>query len=356
MVGFFQYPAAQASIRAGMSQLLPARTWPLLLNALSLEAIVEILNDTSYRDVLSGLPLSIEDIERNLQGRAARLFHMPIKFLSGGVQDLVDWLWRHYEVDNLITLVRAIHHGETAARIRSSLVPLETGTDLNWHAMSLADSLETLLDWLNGSHNGQFYAAALNQAFGEYQRQNNVFILEIALYLAYYNRLVRLMENLGGDDGRDARTFIGTILDGRNLLWAYRYHAFFGLSAEEILGYTLHRATRVNAGVVRRIAMGAPLVETVEQIWDGRLLGTDRLAKLPLIEALVELEIGLQRYLHHLARQTLQKFSFRLEGILGYIIIVETEIDDIVTMIEGAFYGWSGERIRPFLIGLRSQH
>lgn len=355
MMRVFRYPAAQAAIRAGMSRLLPENVWPRLLETTRVETFLDLLNGTPYRDALVGTPASVEEIERDLEGYAARLFHMPIKFLPRNARNLVDWLWRHYEVDNLITLLRAAHHHEPPPRIRASLVPLGAATDLNWHAMSLADSLDAVIDWLRASDHGGFYALALEQASGEYQRRGEVFVLEVALYLAYYRRLLYLMDKLSGREGRDARLFIGTVIDGRNLIWAYRYRIFFGLSAEEILGYTLHRAVRVDAAAVRRIATGAPLPEMARRIWNGRLPETERLENLPEEEALVELEIVLERRLYGLARRELDAFSFGLGSILAYLVLVESEVDDISSILEGTAFRWPDRRILPFLIGPRER-
>ena len=99
-------------------------------------------------------------------------------------------------------------------------------------------------------------------------------------------------------------TSCGAWVDAQNLLWAYRYRLYARLSPEEILNYTLQRNLRVNADVVRAIALGAPLLEVVRSIWHGRLAGLDALADLPEQEALPRLELLFQRHFYALAQRT----------------------------------------------------
>jgi vacuolar-type H+-ATPase subunit C/Vma6 len=190
----------------------------------------------------------------------------------------------------------------------------------------------------------------------QYRRQQSVFPLEVALDLGYHAELLERIADLRGTDRADradAADFLGAWVDAKNLLWAYRYRLYAQLSPEEILNYTLQRKLRVNADVVRAIALGAPLLDVVRNVWGGRLADLGALADVPEREALPRLELAFQRHFFALAQRVRAQFPLRLAVILAYEFLLEYEIRDLVAVIEGKAVGWPGARIRPYLIGER---
>jgi V/A-type H+-transporting ATPase subunit C len=200
---------------------------------------------------------------------------------------------------------------------------------------------------------GEQYARALEPAMERYGREGELFVLEVALDLAYYRRLLRLLDSLAGRDRRDAGRFVGTLIDGHNLLWAFRYRVYFDLSPEEILNYTLQRRLRVDAAMVREIALGASLPEATRAVWNDRLPDLERLEELPPAEALPELELIVRRYLYTLAQRALEGYPFHLGTILAYTVLLESDVQDLIAIAEGKAANWSAEQIRPTLIGSR---
>jgi vacuolar-type H+-ATPase subunit C/Vma6 len=263
----------------------------------------------------------------------------------------VDWLWRPFELDNLIMVLRGVHNEMPASRIRSSLIPLGPACYLDWHVLSNSKSVSEVIDRLGDFFHGRFYARALKNAQSQYQRRQTVFFLEVALYIAYYRRLNQLLERLHGPDRKDGERFVGAMIDSQNVLWAYRYRIFFRFGPETVLSYTLPRGgRRVDATVIQRIATGAPLTELVGGLWNGELRGLRRIEDRPPREALVELEVVFRRHLYDLARNALTGYPFRLGMILAYGILLRAEVDDLIAVMEGLANGLSADRISSCLI------
>jgi vacuolar-type H+-ATPase subunit C/Vma6 len=118
----------------------------------------------------------------------------------------------------------------------------------------------------------------------------------------------------------------------------------------------LQRRLRVNASVVRRIALGASPAEIAGEQWGEHLPDRQRWADLPPAEALPALELALQRYLARLAWNTLAGYSLHLGTVLAYEVLLENEARDLITVIEGKAAGWSPEQIQSELIGLAIAH
>ncbi len=79
----------------------------------------------------------------------------------------------------------------------------------------------------------------------------------------------------------------------------------------------------------------------------------ETLAELPEQEALPRLELIFQRYLYDLAQRMRAAYPLRLALILAYEFLLEYEVRDLTAVLEGKTFGWSGARIRPYLIGAR---
>ncbi len=353
MMDMFTYAAPHAAVRAAIGRMLSDADWEVLITASDTQGFLSAAAGTAYGELFADQPQNIEEIEKRLRRFLSDRFRLPIPFLQGAVSDMVDWLWRPFEISNLVILLRGLHNRIPAARIRSFLVPLRAGTQFDWHVLSNASSVHDAIGRIKMSFFGRFYARALENAYNEYIRRDNVFILEVALYLAYYRRLQDLLNRLAGRDGRDAQRIVGTIIDSRNILWAYRYRIFFHLEPETILGYSLPTGGRVNAALIQGAASGGSLVEIISAIWDGRLPDMDRLQDQRTRDALVDLEVIFRRYLHGLALETLMHYPLHFGTILAYLVLVESEVEDLITTLEGVAYGWPTDRIRPCLIGKR---
>lgn len=347
-----RYAAANARARSGVANLVPPVIWAELLSAPTLSALVQQLSGTAYRDVLAypaGEILDPGRVESALWQYLVRAYRAPLSFLRGGPRALVDGLWRRFEVDNLKTILRTVGRNVAPARVRASLIPLGSASDLPWEDLTNANSVSVVIDHLEATG----YGHALEQALERYRREKLLFVLEVALDLFYTRQLVRILNGLSGRDRSEAERFVGTMVDSQNLLWAYRYRVHFDLSPEEILNYTLGRGLRVDAAVVRDIATGAPVHEVVTAIWNRRLPDVDRLANRSDAEALSELELIFWRYLYARARDTLQGYSLHLGAVLAYETLLESEVHDLVVLAEGTAAGWPPERIQPYFIGAR---
>lgn len=331
-----KFAAADASMRAGLSRLLPTAAWSEIVGCSSLEQISAVLvRHETYRYLgLKRGQISLEPFERSLRRRLAEWVRLPNKFLNGPVRRLVEWRWRRFEIDNLIVILRGVHRGASATRIQNLMPPLDSLSPLDWPALSSVSSPSALIERLSRSYRGEVYGNFLRNALNEYERTGRLFALETALYLAYYRVLVRSIRRLGGAEQRSARDLIGTMIDTQMVLSAYRYRTYFNFEQEEILSYTISHGVRVGPEIIQSIAAGAPLLEIIHSIWDSDIPETEALADRPLRETLVPLEFMFRRYIHGKAVTAVSGNGSGLAGILGYDRLLQDEVDDLIALVE----------------------
>lgn len=352
-----RFAAPSARVRGLYSRLLSNETWDALLAGDSLPASLSILRDTDYGATIATVEqtgrLSLERLERRLVARAAENTRRAMRLTRGAVRRLIHVWWQHYELENLKAVFRGIDQGLGAQEIERFLVPLGEVGGLPWDALIHEAGVSGLVDRLRDTH----YINPLRNAFPLYERNRSLFPLEIALDIRYYRDLAAAIDDLGGADEADARRVFGTWLDILNILWAFRHREYYGLSAEEIVNFTLWRTDRTDANLVRRIALGADPQEIVDEVFGaGRIdvAGTGgpgapgpREARLPA------LEMALTRYWWGLARREMGGYPFTLGAILGYLVLEETEARDIVTLLEAKAMGWDPDLIQQHLVRRR---
>lgn len=347
-----RYSAANARVRALLSNLIPADRWASLIEAADLASLVALLRGTWYGPALPApgdADPSVVQVERALASHLAVAARLPLSLLQGSPHDLLDWFWRRFELDNLKTVVRAVHHQSSPDQARNALLTLGAASTLPWADLAATASIPALVERLAAT----WYGRVLRTALDQYGRQRSAFPLEVALDLAYYAGLLGRIQRLRGADHADAASFLRAWVDAQNLLWAYRYRLYAGLSPEEILNYTLHSHLRVDADVVRAVALGAPLLDVVRSIWQMRLPDLESLADLPEDEMLPRLELIFQRYFYALAQRARAAYPLRLASVLAYEFLLDSELRDLVVIVEGKSFAWPGERIRPYLVGER---
>ncbi len=357
MAAFFQaarYSAVSARVHALLPQLVQPIQWAILLDAPDLTSLFALLRS------LYGLPAQIllgeakPDVvraERDLKSHYAVAARRPLNLLYNRQLELLDWFWRRFELDNVKTLLRAVHHGSPPSQAYDALIALNASPSLPWDELVASPSIPALIERLAGF----WYERTLRDALPQYHRQQAVFPLEVALDLAYHSTLLDLVNQLRGAEHADADAFLRAWVDAQNILWAFRYRFYAQLSSEEILNYTLHHGLRADAEVVRAIAMGAPLADVVESVWGAGLAGIEGFAGLEERELAPRLELVLQRHFYRLAKRALVISPMRLATVLAYEFLLDSEMRDLTAVIEGKSYGWPAVQIQPYLIAERGQ-
>ncbi|HHX65302.1 MAG TPA: V-type ATPase subunit [Chloroflexi bacterium] len=346
-----RYAGANARVRGLYSHLLDEPTWRHLRLSQDPQVMLEALKATAYGGLIDvqrvGFP-GAEDLERRLWGRAALNCRRVMTFVDGPPRQLFLVWWQHFELENLKALFRGLDQNMEPEQIRRLLIPLGGYSTLPWQALLNERSVRGLIDRLANTH----YINPLRAAYPLYQRERSLFALEVAMDIRYYRDLARAIEALGGSDREQARRVIGTRLDMLNILWAFRYRLYHELSVEEIVNYTLWHTIRTDADLVREIALGAEPAYILQRVWGGRAFDAEDLADLRADDArmLPRLEMLLERYWWQLARRESSGYPFTLGALLGYVVLQEIEVLDLITLLEAKIMGWPPERTAEYLI------
>jgi V/A-type H+/Na+-transporting ATPase subunit C len=343
-----QYAASNARMRGLRSRLLGDDIWRELLTTEGIGGAIDILRQTDYHNEVDeyGRGGTLEMVESNLTGRAALNCRRVMALTRGSVRELFYVWWQHFELENLKAVFRGVEQHLSPELTQRLLVPLGEFSTLPWDSLLQEQSINSLVERMNGTH----YINPLRNAFSAYQRERSLFPLEIALDIRYYRDIASAVRKLEGDERAQAQRIFGTRVDILNILWAFRHRVFYSLSAEEIVNYTMWRTFRTNTDLVREIALGADPRDILRRVWgnsiDLRLLenaGSD-------VQMMPRLELTLERFWYKLSVREMAGYPFKLGSILGYLVLEEIEIRELVTLLESKGMGWPPDRIRQSLV------
>lgn len=327
-MSLFSYAAVQGNVRARLSQLVDHATWNRMVEANTAAEVAQMLGHTGgYRTLQA------------LWGDIASEANSLARYVPRRSREIVNWYSRRFEIENLKTVLRAVHYRLDAWRARTSLIPLHSSR-ISWDRLLEAPSIAAVTEHLRNTP----FAGPLDNAMERYRHEDRLFHLEIALDLFYFQKLVRMIESQSGKDAIEARRFLGRWIEMQNLLWAYRYRIYGRMTPEQIINYTLHQAFSAGLDTVRRIALGSPVTE------EAARLGFPISPETPELEALTKLEVLAQRELYRSASAATRRPLFHLGGVLAYLWLLEAQVRDLTLIMEGKQTGVSGPEIAHRMI------
>jgi vacuolar-type H+-ATPase subunit C/Vma6 len=338
-----------ATVRALYSKRLGPSTWNALVQAKDLETALSVLSKTAYSTHLLLKGITPRRAVHQIRRRLADIYEKLIRLLPGEGSELLLWLWRLYEVDDLKAVLRGIEAQASWEQVLLLLYPKPK------HALLSLDTMQRMV--LSGdvaravelARHTPYYNALVH-ALERYKAEKSLFPLEVALDLEHHRRLWESIERFGDMDRTWALRIVGSMIDMDNLLWAIRYRIYHHLSEEEIINYTLPFGHLVRDEHIRAIAGGADVAETVKRIYPEIPMATKIDDESTAGKGLHALELALQRRIAAQCRAAFVGDPFHIGIPLGYLVLSEFEIRDLTVLIEAKASRLPIETFEPIMV------
>jgi V/A-type H+/Na+-transporting ATPase subunit C len=329
--GVSGYAATNARVRSMLSTLLSSQDWERLLDAADFDALVTLLKRTPYGpylDRVKDAELTPRRAAFQVRTRLAEAYTNLIMTSPVETRRLLIQLYRSFEVDNIKGVLRGIVSHASWDQVRFILFPLGPLGSIPAQEMVEAGNVAGAVELLRNTP----YYETLSFAMKRYSSEQTLFPLEVALDLSYWRDLWSAANQLTGQDRTQALRIIGPLLDMTNLMWAIRYRVFHHLSEEELINYTLPVGYHVRDENIRSIAAGADIARIVSQVYP------DLPDVQPMLDGapggLSQLETLLQREVVKRCREALLGDPFHIGVPLAYLLLHETEVQDLTVLIE----------------------
>jgi ATP synthase A1 C subunit len=341
------YAAIQARVRVMYSTLFSPQFESRLCEIEDLSGLVRMLNETPYKPYLTDsedTELSPGRVNYRVKNRLADVYQSIIRSAPKQARVLLIELFRHFEIDNLKAILRAIAAGTDRDQVREILFPLGSLAVLPVESLLESETVETAIEQLTRTP----YHDTLSYAMKRYSEEHSLFPLEVALDLSYWRQLWNDASHLKGRDRSQALHILGRLMDLNNLMWTMRYRVYHQLSEEEVINYTLPFGYHVRDDDIRSIAAGADITRVVERIYPN-------LDNLPDLTGepenkLPRLETQLQRHFREQLNAVFIGYPFHVGLPLAYVLLLELEIQDLTVLIEAKAAQLPSEDFLPYLL------
>ena len=342
------YSLVQAIVRARYSTLLGPDTWTTLIQCQDFESVLVLLSKTAfgpYLQIASDL-LTPRRAVYQLRWRLAKDYERLIDVTPRPARQVLLTLWQSYEVDNLKASLRGVENNASWDQVRHLLSPMAEYITLTMTDMERMVQSGGVAQAIERTRHTPYYNTLVH-ALERYEAEQNLFPLEVALDLDYWRGLWHSVQLLEGRDHDEAQRLVGTKLDSDNLLWAIRYRVYHHLSEAEIINYTLPYGYVVRDEDIRAIAAGASVGQVVRRIFPD--LGEPASFSDQGDSGLTLLEHFLEERLARLCKTTFRGSPFHVGLPIAYLLLCESEIRNLTTLIEAKASHLAPEVFEPML-------
>jgi V/A-type H+-transporting ATPase subunit C len=342
-----RYAYINAKLRARLSRFLTEEQLRQLAAAKDLETLYGLLGQTRYGTMARELSHTEDmiSVEFRLLDDELATYRMVLENVRGVPKRVVETLLSRHEVDKLKVLLRLWHTKDP--RAEHLAFPGVVCQPLPADSIRHARSLDELVDLLDGTP----YGRPLRVAAPAYAAAGNLFYLESALDVDYYNRLWAAIDKLGYGDRDRARLLVGLEIDIENIRWMLRLQHYYKMPLGEMLALLIPNGRYVDERFIRRAVGGAEFRGVVSAAVGGLVSEFPDVTPVETdVESLEMMEQVLWHYYLGTVRRAMHGYPFTITTVTGYLKLAEVERRNLACVINGKRYGLAPSEIERNLI------
>lgn len=340
------YNATVAKIKAIYGKRLREEDYNNMLSLQSVSEIAEYLRTNTYfADVLS--PVDTNTIHRglleNILNRSVFQNYIKIlKFEHLGNTEFYNFKIVLYEIEEILRCISFIN-AKSTEQIEKAPVYLRSYSTINFVELSKVRTFEDLLIFLKGTP----YYTVLSKYMAENNNVVNYTQIEVVLRTYYINRLFSSIDKeFNPNEKKSIYNLVNTDIDLINIINSYRLKTYYSEDYKSIKEKMLPFYGKFRAN--QQIELYSADDETdfmskYAKTYYGRQMVEAGLDLTNLEQAVLSL-----RYKY--AKRALIQSSDAPVSIYAFMLLLETEIRNIIKIIEGVRYNVSSKEIETLLV------
>lgn len=344
MLKIFKYSHLSAKIRAMKGKMLSEDDYDKLIKKNNVSEVAAYLKyETYYSDALKDL--NEADVHRGfleiLLYRAEITDSLKIaRYLKGNYKTIYRFVYRKYEIEDLKKLLRTLQMGKSLTEIDRKILFISKHSKINFNETLKATNIRELVDSVKGTN---FYNILNGLIIDDYHI--DLFAAEMALDLYYFNKLIEQLHTIIGSGEKEIVTSIfGAEADLKNILWIYRAKKYYDTNKEMLYRYLIPLSYKLKKQELIKMVEANDIDELIAVVLETYY-------KKYLDDNPNLWEHQFLRYLLQIQDRNIIKSPYSLAPIIGYIVIKELEIRNIIAIIEGIRYKVEPLEIKQHLIG-----
>lgn len=340
----FKYSHLSAKISAMKGKMLNEADYQAMMSKHNVSEVATYLkSETYYQNAFQ--TLNEKDVHRAylevLLYRAEISDALKIsKYLKGNDKELYRYVYRKQEIEDIKNMLRILHMGKQLKEIDRKSLFISKFSKIDFNEALKSKNIQELVESVKGTN---FYEILAPFVLGE--NHIDLFSAEMALDMYYYTKLVSSIESiLSGQDLEVVRTIFGVEADIKNILLIYRGKKYFETYKELPYRYLIPLAYKLKKDEIRKLVEAhdeQEVMDLIAETFYGKVLGSDP----------KNWEYESLKFMLKIQNRNVKLDRFSLAPVIGYIVLKDMEINNIISIIEGIRYQVSPEEIRKQLIG-----
>lgn len=316
-----------------------------LIKAKDLKEVFLYLRDYTYfGDFLRKMDpenLHRTDIEAHLNDLKVQETEKLMHYLSGVEKNFFQVLLVRMEVESLRILIRGIARNDELEQLKGLMVYSEKYTKVPFGRLFRAKDWDEFKKLLIDT---DYYR--ILEIYKDIKGAQDLVMVEKNLDRYYYDLLKNRLVKLDNKSNRDLIDLERRNFDLLNLIWIYRGKKFYSLSREELIAYSLRGGLELNEKRLLSLVNAKNLVEIKAQLENSDYAFLFNHTK--TIDLFMERRR--ERYLYYQYLNLFGKSDSGLGRVVGYVRLLDFEIEDITSIIESKRYRMGPEETKKYLI------
>jgi len=351
-----KYGFINAKLRAGIEKLFTKQFFLSLLNADSIDQLIEMLRNTPYREAseIYSSTGSLDDFERRVYSEGVYTIKGILRHVSDDVAHIVRALLIKYEIENIKYALRRLSYLERSAGSLFEKGFIENGIYLNeemvhrinWQELIQSGSIDEMIRTLKNTP----YQEILNVQLAETTEMKSTFDLEVALDRYYYSNLITAIRELESFDREIASRIIGIRIDIENIRTLIRIKRYYRDVVSAPGKVFIRGGSRITdkifvSGLESEVFPG-PMAESKKA--SVYFLDTEKhvdMSRTPP-STLELLEVTLKKIFIREARKPLSGYPFTIGVILAFIFLKIDEIENLMAVTYAKAYSMDEVKVK----------
>lgn len=339
---YASYRAINTKLHRKKGMLLKQNEWEKLVGYRNVNQVVEFLKRREeYKPFIllyETRELHRAELEVILSRYRVKETESILHYLSGPYKGFFRVFLMEYDIHDLQLILRTIVREEEMKGIENNLIHSKQYGLSIYDKLIGCKSIPQFIEMLRGT---PYYDALKTVTEEDLTRRE--FHMEMKLYVLFYKTLLEAAEKLSKKDYEIIREIVGLRIDWINVQWIYRAMKYYDISHEEMLIYSIPGGSKLSYSKLKKLIY-VPSIESFKRL-AGEYLSYNLFKEAQ--DTFLDCKIERYRY-HALLRCAQDEESIR--SAITYIYLLETEMNDLISVTEGIRYTLPESQIRRYLV------
>jgi V/A-type H+-transporting ATPase subunit C len=345
------YGYGNARIRGMRARLLDAQFYERLIDTGDLARMIAQLEETEYAHDLEEQLLhgrTAAQVDEALKENMIRTFRKVLNFLEGEGAFLMLTLLGRWDLFSVKTIIRGKHLGMTADEIITNLVPAGQLSQAELAALAKCADVRTVVDTM--ATWGLEYAVPLREAVGEYTREGDISVLELALD-RYYAQWAAMRLRKRNQNFQLAAWVMAIQIDITNLMTVMRLQKA-DVEDLDVTRFFLPGGLNIDLNMFIEMAGFSDIDELLDRLKGtpyGKALDEVSMQYIE-VGSIAVFERALEDYLMRKALASGTGDPLGVGVIVNYLWAKHNEVTNLRIIVKGISVGMPEDRVRKELI------